>query len=119
MILIIILIAIVVYYLGATYVIQTRFKNAPKALSYWQSLTIFGFFIKMAAKHPFKGRRLSGIIAVILMYQIFAQILKAYYFAVYEKHSELDQKVLLTVAKHKFEEGIANVYETIDNTSIR
>ncbi|NCE77172.1 hypothetical protein D1157_19920 [Anaerotruncus sp. X29] len=119
MILIIILLSAIVYYLGATYVIQTRFKNSPKSLNYWQSLTIFGFFIKMAAKHPFKGRRLSGVIAVILMYQIFAQILKAYYFAVYEKHPELDQKALLAVAKRKFEEGIANVYETIDSTDTR
>ena len=119
MILLIILITVAVYYLGATYVIQTRFKNSPKALNYWQSLTIFGFFIKMAAKYPFKGRRLSGIVTVILIYQIFAQILKAYYFAVYEKHPELDQKPLLAIAKRKFEGGIANIYETIDNANIR
>lgn len=109
--------SIAIYYLGATYVISTRFQNEPKPLTYWQSITIFGFFIKMAFKHPYKNHRISGIVATTLLYQVFANILKVYYGSVYAKHPDLNQSALLAVAKRKFEEGIFDVYNTIGSLS--
>lgn len=114
-VLIIIFGSIAIYYLGVSYVIKTRFDSAVKPLNYWQSLTIFAFFIKMSMTHPFKGRRIPSLISVILLYQIFTEIFKVYYISLIKKHPELTQGVILVIAKRKFEEGITNVYDTVEN----
>ena len=113
-VLLVIILSLLIYYLGASYVIQKHFKQTSKPISYMQACGIFNFLIQMAIKYPYKGHRASGIFAVIFLYQIFNQIFKTYYITILTSRPELDASNTLSVAKIKFEDRIYKVYSTLD-----
>lgn len=75
------------------------------------------FLLYISLKYPIHQNRVRTYFSMILLYKIYAVIIKTKYEDLNKKHPDLTSKSLLIISKTYFEENFNEIFNTVMSNS--